>query len=152
MPNIPFPREIPLSVQDMRTEFEKLMERLWHGGWIGAPLDGQDWAPPIDVIDDKDQYRIRIEMPGLSADDVNVFILANVLTVKGTKASERRAGEEPAYLRSECRFGSFCRKYEFPSPVQEDAIRATCKNGVLMVEVPKTAAAIGKPVRVEFQD
>ncbi len=152
MPNIPRPRDIPLSMQDMRTEFDRWLDRLWHGGLNTAPLDGQDWAPCLDVIDEDDAYRVRVEVPGLSADDVEVSILENVLSVKGRKPATRKPGEEPTYLRAECRYGSFCRKFDLPSPVEHGEIRATCKNGVLAIEIPKTAEAKGRSVKIEFED
>lgn len=152
MPNIPSPRDLPSSMQDVRNEFDRWLDRLWHAGWSTAPLDGQDWAPRLDVIDAGDDYRVRAEVPGLSADDVEVSLLNDVLTIKGNKTSGRKPGDEPNLLRAECRYGSFSRKFDFPLPVQEDGIRATCRNGVLTIQIPKTPEAKGHSVRIDFED
>ena len=93
MSKIPFPSDIPFSMQEMRDEFERMLDRVWHSGLSTAPLDGQDWAPRLDVYDQPDGYHVRVEVPGLRADDVEVSILGNVLTIKGTKVMPEQSGE-----------------------------------------------------------
>ena len=89
MPNIPFARDLPSSMQDVRNEFDRWLDRLWHSGWTTAPLDGQDWAPRVDVVDEADCFRLRAEVPGLTAEDVELSFLDGALTIKGTKPSCR---------------------------------------------------------------
>ncbi len=152
MPNIPLPRDIPTSVQDLRNEFDRWLDRLWHSGWTTSPLDGQDWAPRLDVVDEEDRYRVRAEVPGLSAEDVEVSILDSVLTIKGEKPSARKPGDDENFLRTECRYGSFCRTFQLPTEVRDDAVQATCKNGVLLIEIPKANVTKGHKVTIDFQD
>jgi HSP20 family protein len=153
MPNIPFPREFPFSVQDIRGEFDRLLDRVWHAGLTTAPLDGQDWAPSLDVSEESESYRVRVEIPGVSTDKIEVSILGNVLTIKGTKPPPvKREDEEVRQLRSECRFGSFSRKYELPGPAGEEGVTAVCKNGVLEVTIPKTPEIMGQKVNVRSED
>ena len=152
MPSIPLPTEIPFSVQEMREEFERLLDRVWHGGLSTAPLDGQDWAPRLDVYEHSDHYQVRVEIPGLTADDVEVSILDNVLTVKGTKARADQSDEDIRRLRSECRYGSFCRRFELPSPAEESSVSATCRHGVLEISISRTAEVKGRSVKVESAD
>lgn len=148
MPNFFFNRDVP-SLNEIRNEFDRLLDKVWHGGLNTSPLDGQDWAPPLDVIDEPLFYRVRIEVPGLTADQVEVTVHKNVLTVKGTKASGHDPQHPPRTLRSECRFGAFHRQVEFPTPILDDGIKAACRNGVLTLEIPKTPVSIGRTVRVE---
>jgi len=148
MPNIPFPSDLPFSLQNVRKEFDQLLDRVWHVGLTTAPLDGQDWAPPMDIFEEPDRYRVRVEVPGMGADDIEVSILGNLLTIKGCKATVPALTEEPRMLRSECRYGSFSRKFELPSEVQEDAVSATCKNGVLELAIPKRPETRGRTVKV----
>ncbi len=152
MPSIPLPTEIPFSVQEMREEFERLLDRVWHGGLSTAPLDGQDWAPRLDVYEHPDHYQVRVEIPGLTADDVEVSILDNVLTVKGTKAMVDRSEEDVRRLRSECRYGSFCRNFELPSPAEESSVSATCRHGVLEISISRAPQVKGRSVKVESAD
>lgn len=152
MPNIPFPTDFPFSVSDMRREFDRLMDRVWHAGLSTAPLDGQDWAPPLDVVEKFDAFEIRVEVPGVSSAEVDVSILNNVLTVEGRKIPPATPENDGRRVRAECRYGGFSRKFEFPSAVQDDAITASCRNGVLHINVPKLAASKGRSVKVENQD
>ena len=151
MPNLPFSRDFPFSVEDMRSEFDRLLDRVWHGGLKTAPLDGQDWAPCIDVTDEGSVYHIRVEIPGLSAEDVEVSIFDGVLSIRGNKPYPGKP-DKPGRLRGECRFGGFCRRYEFPLPVEEGGVKAACKYGVLDITVPKVQEAQGRSVVVESAD
>lgn len=155
MPNIPFPRDFPFSIDEMRSEFDRLLDRVWHGGLKTAPLDGQDWAPCIDVTDEGGVYHIRVEIPGLCAEDVEVSILEGALLIRGNKphpGKPDKPGEKADRLRGECRFGGFCRRYEFPLPVEEGGVKAACKYGVLDITVPKVQEASGRSVVVESAD
>ena len=149
MPNIPFPSDIPFSLQEMRGEFDRLLDRVWHSGLHTAPLDGQDWAPRLDVFEHSDKYRVRVEISGMTAEDVAVTIQDNILTIKGTKSAPEEPEEGVRRIRAECRYGSFCRHYEFRSPVDDSAVSASCKDGLLTIEIPKTPQPKGRSVEVE---
>jgi HSP20 family protein len=152
MPDVPFPRGIPFSIQDLRSEFDRMLDRVWHVGLSTAPLDGHDWAPCIDVIDENSSYRVRVEVPGLTAGDVEVSILDRTLTVKGVKPTNDKPEEPQRFLRKECRYGLFCRTYELPAKVDDGAVKAACKNGVLEIIIPKQPEAQGRSVKVEAQE
>jgi HSP20 family protein len=152
MPDFPFPKNIPFSLQDLRDEFDRMLDRVWHGGLSTAPLDGQDWAPSLDVIEEGSNFQIRLEVPGLKAGDVDVSILDKTLTVKGNKPSPAKPEQPPRYLRRECRYGAFCRRYELPAAVEAEAVKAACRDGVLEITVPKKAEAQGRAVKVESKD
>ncbi len=148
MANIPFSSDIPLSVQDLRDEFDRLVDRAWHGALNTAPLDGQAWAPRRDVHERSDGYFIRLEVPGVAIEDIDVSILKNTLSVKGAKRAPQEIGEAARRIRAECRFGSFCRKCELSGPVDEDSVSASCKDGVLFIRIQKTPEAQGRSVKV----
>jgi len=148
MPNIPFPTEIP-SLQDVRHEFDRLLDRVWHVGLSTAPLDGQDWAPCIDATEFADHFVVRVEVPGMSAEEVDVSILNCTLTVRGCKRAPAPLPEGARRLRAECRYGGFNRRYELPGQVQEDGISATCRDGVLEIRIPKAPEVRGRTVKVQ---
>ena len=64
--------DMRVSVSDLQDEFNNVFNRLWHGGVTTGPLDGQDWAPRIDLIDEPDQFVVRAEVPGISAGRIDV--------------------------------------------------------------------------------
>jgi HSP20 family protein len=72
------------------------------------------------------------------------------LTIKGEKKKEEKAGEEN-YYRSERSFGSFRRSLELPSDVQAEKVKASFRNGILEVRLPKTEAAKAKRIKVAIE-
>lgn len=152
MPNFPFSSDLPFSMQDVRSEFDRLLDRVMHGGVTTAPLDGQDWAPRLDVVEHPDAYHVRVELPGVSADEVDVSILDNAMTIKGVKMLPDEPPESVRRLRSECRYGSFCRNFSFASDVDDQGVSASFKAGVLSVRVPKSPQTKGHKVQVRAMD
>lgn len=152
MPNIPFPSDLPFSLHQMRNEFDRMLDRVWHGGLNTAPLDGQDWAPRLDVSEHPASYHLRVELPGVRGEDVDVSILNNELSIKGTKHLPDEPPESVRRLRTECRYGSFSRKFEFSTDVTEDGVSATYKAGVLHITVPKAPVTKGHKVQVQSVD
>ena len=152
MPPFPFRTDLPFNLQGVRDEFDRLLDRVWHVGLNTAPLDGQDWAPAMDVIDEGGEYRVRMEAAGISADQIDVSIVENCLIIRGCKAAPPKPGEGQRRLRGECRYGSFCRRFDFPTPVGEDAVSASCKNGVLEICIPKRPEAKGRTVKIQAEE
>ena len=147
-----FNKDFPISPTEFQHEMNRLFDRFWHGGINTAPLDGQDWAPPMDVLEEDARFVIRVEVPGLDSKDIELSVTDNALTLKGHKACERREGDERNYLQSERRFGSFLRTVRLPVEVDASAVSATCKKGVLEVALNKKEEDRPKAIRVEVQD
>ena len=94
------------------------------------------FAPDADAAATKDAYVINVELPGVSADNVDVSVQDHVLTVKGEKTSEHEE-KGKSYFFSERRYGAFQRSFRLPPDVSEDAISADFKDGILTLQVPK---------------
>ncbi len=152
MASLPFGKDMPLTIGEVQNEVNRLFGRLWHSGISMGPLDGQDWAPPVDLLDEEDRYVLKAEVPGLDIKDIEVSIGAEGLTLKGFKASERREGDEKKYLLAERRFGSFLRTLPLPAGIETANVRATCKKGVLEVVLPKKEESKPKAVRIDVTD
>jgi HSP20 family protein len=103
-------------------------------------------------VDEGAHYRVRLEVPGMAGDQIDVSILSNVLSVRGTKPAPPKPAEGQRPLRAECRYGSFVRKYEFPSAVNDDGVVAVCKHGVLDLTIPKKPEARGRTINVSACD
>jgi len=152
MNRIPLVSNLPDALSDLYQELDRLRQKVWHTGLSTAPLDGQEWAPTIDVAEDDAAYYIRAEIPGLSAEDVEVSILDSTLTLTGVKPPADLPAAAKNKLHHECRYGRFCRRYVLPGPVLADTVSATCKKGVLIVTVPKVSVEQGRKVEVQSQD
>jgi HSP20 family protein len=149
---LPFRKDMPVTLGDVQNEVNRLFERLWHGGITTGPLDGQDWAPPLDVLDDQDRYVIRAEVPGLDVKDIEVSVSGDTLTLQGHKPAERREGDERKYILMERRYGGFNRSIPLPVGVDASGVTATCRKGVLEIVLPKKEENKPKPIRVEVTD
>lgn len=89
-----------------------------------------------------------VEAPGLTAEQIDVSVTGQTLTIRGSKPDPRDQSDKRARLKNECRYGNFRRAVDLPAPVNADAIAATCRNGVLDVRIPKAVAARPQAVKV----
>ncbi len=106
------------------------------------------WTPPVDICEDKDNYYLYVELPGLKRDEVKVDYEDGVLTIRGEKKSQREQ-KDRTYYRLERTFGQFERSFRVPSRIKEDKIDARFENGVLKITLPKTEEA--KPREIEIK-
>jgi len=112
-----------------------------------AAANGAVWYPPVDILESKEAYLIRAELPGMKKEDFNLELKEGTLTLSG----ERKV-EEPAngveYHRVERLAGKFTRSFFLPQTVKQDAIKATYRDGILEVYVPKAEEAQPKQITV----
>ena len=96
------------------------------------------FAPDSDASTTDEHYEINIELPGVTAENIDVSVHDQVLTVKGQKTFERKE-EGRTYYFSERSYGAFQRSFRLPVDANIDGITADHKDGVLTIRVPKTA-------------
>lgn len=105
------------------------------------------FVPPVDVYEDEKQIMLKLEVPGVKADDLDIQLENQRLTVKGERRFE---GEEKAenFHRIERRFGSFVRSFTLPQTVNTESVSATNDAGVLTIRLAKKAEAQPKQVKI----
>ncbi len=113
-----------------------------------APVNKAAFIPAVDVREDKDQYVVQADLPGVKPEDVEVTAEKGILTVRGERKTETREGAE-GYARIERMAGNFSRRFVLPENAQAEAIKAKFTNGVLEVSIPKQAVVPPKRVTVE---
>ena len=126
------------------------MDNLFGGFFRGfdGPFAGYKAWPAIDVAEEEDAIIVRAEVPGCKADDINISVHNNVLTISGEKKlSEEK--KEKGYYHVESSYGSFKRELTLPTDVDQSKIDAACKNGVLSVTLPKAEKA--KAIKVKIK-
>ena len=106
------------------------------------------WNPSVDIFENKDNVVLEAELPGLSADDVNISIENNVLTNHGERKFEKK-DEGDNFHRVERSYGSFTRSFTLPPTVSSENVAANFDNGVLRLELAKREEA--KPRRIEIK-
>ena len=139
--------------------FEDLLatqDDMMRTGWgrvrrSGHPFDADAgtmaWAPAIEITERKDAYLVSAELPGVSADEVEITFGDGLLTIQGERVAARDAAGERVH-RSERRYGAFRRSITLPGHLQTGKIEAMAQDGVLRVLVPKAPDVQAKRITV----
>jgi HSP20 family protein len=106
-----------------------------------------NFVPAVDVYEDEHKIVLKLEIPGVSQDDVDIRLENNTLTVRGERKFEKEEKEEN-FHRIERRYGSFSRSFTLPNSVDTENIRANYEQGVLNIELSKRAEAKPKQIKV----
>lgn len=132
-------------------EFATLQDRMnrlfrdSQGGQEEA-LTTSTFAPPVDVYEDEHNITLKIEVPGIDENDIDVRVENNTLTVHGERKFEKE--EKENYRRVERQYGSFTRTFTLPQTVDAENIQADYDKGVLKVKLAKKAEAKPKQIKV----
>jgi HSP20 family protein len=126
-------------------EFDDLFTRV--AGPPGESLNRSEWLPPVDITETEKAFRIELEIPAVAAEDVVVAIKDGVLTVSGERSTESDSTDDKRH-RVERRWGRFSRSFRLPENVDEDAIEARSKDGVLYLTVTKKEKAQPRKIQV----
>lgn len=106
------------------------------------------WTPPADVYETRDELVVAVEIPGVKENDIHLTLVENTLVVKGHRAPTAEAREDH-YYRMERWTGPFERHIQLPLPVQTDRVRATYREGVLEVRLPKVEEMKPREIKIE---
>ena len=141
----------PSPSRDLTT-FQDEVNRLFNDVFAetGNGYTNRGFAPALDVEETKDAFVIRADVPGVNKDDVKVSLADDLLTIRGERKRVREVGDENTQLRRvERAYGSFERRLAFDSPVRADKVKATYRDGVLEVTVPKADEARVHDIEVQ---
>ena len=126
-------RELTTLQNEMNRLFSTFFDNP-AGGGNGQSL--RRWVPAMDLVETDDHFVLKADLPGLGADDVNIEVEDNVLTVSGERKVEHEASREGFY-RVERASGSFRRSLTLPEGVKLEHIAANFDKGVLEIRIPK---------------
>lgn len=148
------PTRVLSPLEEMDRWFEHFVPRGWMRpfrtewpSWeLGMPFEGH--MPKVDVIDRDDEVVVRAEVPGVEKGDLDVSVSDNAVTIKGeTKREEKE--EKGQYYRSEISRGTFVRTVTLPDYVDSEATKATFKDGVLEVTLPKLEKTKRRSIKID---
>src|SRR6185503_3912247 len=134
---------------DIQGEMNRLLYSFFGRPATMAPAGERMWAPLADMYETKDDLIVTFELPGLREKEVNVSITGDVLTVRGERRFERDLKDEGFY-RLERVYGKFERSMPLPIPVQADKVKATYRDGVLEIRLPKVEAVKPKEIKIDL--
>jgi HSP20 family protein len=129
------------------------MDRLWENFFVERPLGKiweREWAPSLDMSETKDNFVVKAEVPGIDAKHIDISFTGDVLTIRGEKSQEKEEKEEDYHL-VERSYGSFSRSVRLPAEVESTKIKASYKNGILRITLPKSEKAKAKEVKIKVE-
>jgi HSP20 family protein len=140
----------PLNVlNQLQREVNRLFDTSRLGEeWPGGDLLTSDWAPAVDIKEEKERFLIHADLPGVEPKNIEITMENGMLTLKGERAAENKE-ETTKFKRIERIRGTFLRRLSLPDTVKADAITAKYKDGVLEVIVPKDETSKPRQVAVE---
>jgi len=107
------------------------------------------YSPRVDVVENKENFVVRAELPGMKKDDVKLNLENHVLTLTGEKRHEEKRDEGNFHLR-ESRYGKFERSFRLTDNIDRGKIAADYKDGVLVITLPKTKESQSKAIAINM--
>ena len=107
----------------------------------------KEWAPAYDVVEHADKFALEFDLPGFAKSDFAINVKEGVLTVSGERA-EKKNEDADRYSYFGRPYGSFERSFRLNDKVNEDKLKATYKNGVLKIDLPKREEAKSRTIEI----
>jgi HSP20 family protein len=126
------------------------MDRLFKSFFGQTPEEREGfWAPIVDIEEDNDTIVVHAELPGMKKDEIKVSVHGNTLSISGERKHEAET-KDKTFHRVERSYGNFVRTISLPTDVDANKIRASYKDGVLAVSLPKPESTKPKKIDVEI--
>jgi HSP20 family protein len=136
-------------IRDMMS-LRDAMERMWDDRYLRPPMPFGPWAEgslPVDMYETDDSVVVKTGVPGVSAENIDVSVTGDTLTIKAESQEEEEVSREN-YLRRERRIGSYCRTVTLPGGLESDKAEADYTDGVLTLTFPKAEEVKPKTIQV----
>ena len=142
---------------DMMRELASMqgrMNRIWGSMYDRGHEDVTSqsaWFPPVDIYETEGkEIVLKVELPGLKREDIDLTVEQNTLTIKGQRRRDE-AIREQQYHRVERMYGSFSRSFTLPNTIESSGVRADYRDGVLTVTLPVRVDARPRQIQVEVK-
>ena len=140
---------------NVEREFNKMFNSL--GSRFGL-MDSSDmeeyenavWMPLTDISEDKDNFVLKLDLPGVSKDDVKISFTDGMLNISGERKLEKDT-KDAKFHRMERAYGKYFRSFTLPNKIREDKIDAEFKDGQLIITVPKAEEAKPKEIPIKVK-
>ena len=143
----PFAQDLSRDLTDIQTQMNRLFDNF-----VGQPISSgmaeRVWAPAADMYETKNEIVIAAELPGLAEKDIHLSITGDLLTIQGERLCGGEA-KDASHYRRERWFGKFERSFSLPMPVDSGQVKATYRDGVLTVKLPKVEEIKPKEIKIE---
>lgn len=138
------------NVVDIQDEVNRLFDNFLGRPTGSASSSGRAWLPAVDMHETKDDLVLKVELPGVREKDVAVSITGDLLTIRGERRWNRDEAKEHKFLHVERVYGQFERLVQLPMAVQADKVRASCRDGVLEITLPKAEELKPREIKIDI--
>ena len=130
---------------ELQNEINRMFRTLGDADSTGATAV---WVPNADILEYDDRFQIYVDLPGVQASNVDVTLEQGVLTISGERSQPAASDARVVNYRTERGHGRFYRRFVLPDIVDGDGVKATDRDGVLEISVPKHAKALPRRIKV----
>jgi HSP20 family protein len=140
----------------MRSEMDRFFDDFWGRRPFSRPMEVEPfsetrgWTTPVDMIDRPDEVLIQAMVPGVEKKDISISVSDGMLRISGERKADSEIKEDDYYC-CEHTYGKFYRSINLPTAVKSDKIKATLKNGILEIHLPKAEEVKSKPVEIAVE-
>jgi len=136
----------------LREMMQQMRHQLFHQPleqpYEETPMAGGGWSPLVDIFEDSEGITLKVELPEVDANDVDIQLEGNALTLRGERKLEN-ADKQEGYHRVERSYGPFSRRFTLPSTVETGNVAAQSRDGVLRIFLPKKAETKPRQIKVQ---
>ncbi len=136
------------EISSLRDEVDRLFDAFF--GKHMERIREEFWAPAINVEETENEFIVKAELPGLKKEDIKLSITEDGLTISGERKFEKEE-KGKTYHRIEMNYGRFERSVRFPVEVTPDKAKASYKDGILTITVPKSEKSKVKEIEIEIE-
>jgi HSP20 family protein len=135
------------EVLAMQNRLNSLFQDYGRGQDSGEALSAASFAPPVDIYEDEQKLVLKLEVPGVRQEDLDIQVENRTLTVRGERKFDSEEKQEN-FHRVEHRYGTFARSFTLPNTVDPENVKANYDAGVLTLELPKKPEAKPRQIRI----
>jgi len=133
-----------MAMQDRMTRlFDDTLSRIWKGE-VAQGI----WTPPVDVVETRTEVILKADLPEMSQDEIGIKVEDGTLTIEGERKFLKENPEE-SYIQIERSYGTFRRTFAIPRMIDQEKIKASYKDGVLRIVLPKKEHIYPQQISVE---
>jgi HSP20 family protein len=143
--------KVPIrDLVNIQHTMNELFSDLFSGKRLRSLSSAENWIPPVDIYENKDAIYILIDIPGMTAKDIDISATSDTIIVKGERKPSKEINEEDYILREHF-YGQFSRSIPLPYPIKPKEVKATYKDGTLELRAPKMKSGRGKSIRIDIE-
>jgi HSP20 family protein len=133
-----------MAMQDRMTRLiDETLSRIWKEEVVRGV-----WSPPVDILERGDELVLKVDLPEVSQSEIDIRVEGSTLIIQGERRLIKDAPEEN-YIQIERPYGTFRRTFSIPRMIEQEEIKASYKDGVLRVVLPRKPEAQPKQIVVE---